>query len=274
MRRGNKPDVIVDDKEFLVGFDLSADYCSEHEWGLKFLDVFGSGNPKKLGIDRRKITKFPKAKFDPDSFYTPRIVEFFEREVKGETTAYLIFDYGRNISHIKNGEGMIRELTIGGHSETGVAAAWDGESFGIATTDHIDELKELFEAFKKKDIVIGLFGGHVFSNAGLKILIASRISDEIKKEWHDADSDEIALEKASKKTGIHKKLEKAGKRFFALSPRWVRDMEDADEHTKHDVLYWLNPHEQDRYNACWCTVEELELWILEKGKIIRGEDDS
>jgi hypothetical protein len=55
-------------------------------------------------------------------------------------------------------------------------------------------------------------------------------------------------------------LEKAGKDFFALSPRW----KDAE---KKEVIFWLNPENQRENNSCWCTVSDLNDWIKGEGKI-------
>jgi hypothetical protein len=268
MRRGNNPDIITLDDGTFVGFDLSADYCAEHEWGLKLKDAFGIKDTG-LGVKRRQISKVPTPKKESDNtWFSPRCLDFFQRRgYKKES--YLVFDYPDSINHLKDGKGLSHEFDLSKYNKTEVAGAWDDSSFGVATTKYHDEIKKLYDSFLKKDIVIGLFGGGVFKNAGLKLLIASLIPEYIKKEWYDSDKDQKDLEAASKKTGIHKKLEKAGKSFFALSPRWAKDIGGTEGKTKHPVAYWLNPCEQHKYNSCWCTVEDLELWAQEKGPVVK-----
>ena len=81
----------------------------------------------------------------------------------------------------------------------------------------------------------------------------------------EAHLDHIALQKASDEIGIHDKLRKAGKEFFALSPRWAKDVRTSK--TAYPVVYWLNPMHQNIYNYGYFTVEELEQWIDDCGPI-------
>jgi len=43
MRRGNNPEILMIEDKF-VGFNLSADYCGEHEWGIKKIDEIWKRN--------------------------------------------------------------------------------------------------------------------------------------------------------------------------------------------------------------------------------------
>jgi len=260
MRSGMDADIIISEDGTFIGFDLSADYCAEHEWGLKLAEAFGIGNEKKFGLARRQITKLPTSKSN-SIWSDPRIVDHFIVDNKTKES-YLIFDYSSDIDRVKADKEHY-ELKATSWNKTGVGSAWDDSSFGVVTTKYHDELKELFDAFQKKDIVIGLFGGGPFKNSGLKLLIASRIPAETSKEWYNSDKDVEKLNKASAKTKIHKVLEKAGKRFMALSPSWNSTLE-----TKYDVVYWLNPYEQQKYNYGWYTVEDLKLWAEDKGPIV------
>ena len=207
MRQGYGADIITLDDGTFVGFDLASDSCAEHEWGIKDIkSSFGLGEGKGLGVKRRQITKVPKRP-TKDSWYSPRILEFFQKR-GSKKESYIVFDYDHSIEHLKNGEGLAHELRLDKYNKNEVAGAWDDNSFGVGTKKYHEELKELYDAFNKKDIVIGLFGGHVFQNAGLKILIASKVPEDIKKEWYDADADADKLAKADQKTGIRKNSKK------------------------------------------------------------------
>lgn len=59
-----------------------------------------------------------------------------------------------------------------------------------------------------------------FRNGGLIFCIASKLPEETVTSMKEADWDYIALQKAAEKTKIERILEKAGKKYFALSPRW------------------------------------------------------
>ena len=68
MRHANDAEVMkIDDK--LVGFNLGADFCAEHEWGIKgIVREFGvDGN--KVGIDGRMVTVVPKSLIYKDVTY-------------------------------------------------------------------------------------------------------------------------------------------------------------------------------------------------------------
>lgn len=42
MRRGTDSDINTLEEDTFLGFDLSSDFCDEHEWGLKFKEDFGN----------------------------------------------------------------------------------------------------------------------------------------------------------------------------------------------------------------------------------------
>src|SRR5690606_28298750 len=69
------------------------------------------------------------------------------------------------------------------------------------------------------------------------------------------------LREAAAKLTIAAELKAAGKRYFALSPRWKDDQES-------EVVFWLNPMEQQDYNSGSFTVDELRQWIRNEGRII------
>ena len=68
MRYANNPEVMKINNEF-VGIDLGADFCAEHEWGIKgIVREFGvDGN--KVGIDGRMVTVVPKSLIYKDVTY-------------------------------------------------------------------------------------------------------------------------------------------------------------------------------------------------------------
>lgn len=66
------------------------------------------------------------------------------------------------------------------------------------------------------------------------------------------------------KTRIHKILAKSGKKYFALSPRWADDQ-------KKEVVFWLNPYDQDKYNSGWFSVQDLKDWAKDKGKVMKAQ---
>lgn len=231
MRKGYKSELVYDDRNF-IGVCLGSDFVSEHEWGIDGIkNTFGIVNG--VGIERMKIHKgFDKIRF----------------EKWGE---FAVISTDSSWEQFK-------------HCTDDLTCVWDENDFAIISKDE-KSLTELWDAFKIGDICILLGGGGGFSNRGLLILITSKVPQEIKDVWKNTDEDNIALNNESKKIGIDKKLKKAGKNYYALTPNWAKDFKNVK--SKWSVLYWLNPMEQQQNNYGWVTVEDLELWIENKGPI-------
>ena len=85
----------------------------------------------------------------------------------------------------------------------------------------------------------------------------------IPKSWADKvyenDKENYETWKEAYETGIYKELKEADKKFFALSP---------NKDDKGNLIFWLNPQEQDKYNFGWVTLQDLKDWIQNKGKIV------
>lgn len=264
MRQGNGNDgFVINDVEECAGIHLRADYCAEHEWGIKGLRSHFGIDDSKIGIEKRRISKM-------GALY---LVEFTKKREKcAFLTNRLVYE---NLSSntvqgkwkdLKDYISDFRWFDIEKNEQSeGVAGAWDEDNFIVVVKgkENIDRLKKVYEAFQKNDIAIFLGGGNgPFQNAGLSIAIISELPNEIVQDMKNVDMDTINLKKAAEKTGIEKKLAKAGLGYHALSPQW-NDKEDPSE----GVKFWLNPREQDKYNYGWYSVNELEMWIEGKGPI-------
>lgn len=261
MRSTNNAEFITDGDTF-IGINLGADFTAEHEWGIKELKGKLGIDGSKMGIERRTVTHIT----EPD----------LSINLKGK---YGILLYDNNVSYYHDKPEIMtdmvkRWLPTYKHrdGQEAVTGSWDEGSFGIRVTgaENKERLKELHKALFNKDAVVmlGKFGNNPFENSGLMILIKSRLPKEFSDRLMEADTDAKKLADADKATGIKKKLEKAGKRWMALSPRWISDQSKS----KHPVMYWLNPFDQRNNQYGWYTVEDLELWAQDKGPIIENSD--
>lgn len=247
MRHGTNPRLVTDDGN-LIAVDLSADFCSEHEWGIAGIrGALGIGaDPKAVGLDARRATEVPK------------------------TLLYKKLDDGAAL-------GLLSEWTaerepesfpdrqLGGLRGRDLVAAWDESTFGIrVATALVPALEQLHAAFKALDVAVWL-GGHrgLLENAGLMLAIVSRVPEQHAQAMREADADHAALKAAATATGIEAELRAAGLRWFALSPRWA----DAK---KRSVKFWLNPYQQDIHEAGWFTVKELRQWKQGKGPVMKA----
>lgn len=259
MRRGNKPDVVTINGVF-VGFTLDADFCSEHEWGIKRTQSDFGMDPKAIGLKGRTITKlpehfafFPSGKDEAVLAYTQYTTVTPENFKKGHFSTEMGARDWFSDRDKKEGKDKLPR----------VGAAWSDGDFGIHVVgaEYVARLKEVYEAFLKKDVSIWLGGGGVFQNAGLVVAITSLLPKEIDEGMTSSDLNYKALQKAKDDTGIEKILADAGKRYYALSPRW----KDA---SKTEVVFWLNPMEQHLYNYGNFSVDDLKLWAKNLGPII------
>lgn len=280
MRRGNNPKEISIDDVF-VGFDLSSDYCAEHEFGIKELNRILNRNEETHRINPEKIDDYMVFSTTKDNEFAILHIgwdvyfnkkHYPERILKEKSKKKEILKYHHAITLY---DPPNRELKDSEKDFYSIASAWCQEDFAILVRgkDLVEKLKMVYEAFKKNDIAIWLGGGHVFKNAGFCVAIYSKLPESVIKGWESYYLDKKMLEKASLETGIEEKLNKSDKEYYALCADWISPEQKKKEpnRTKYPVIYYLNPCEQQKYNYGWFSVEELEQWIENSGPIIKTE---
>lgn len=249
----NDVEVMKIDEE-LVGFGLGADFCAEHEWGIKELARTFKIDKDKIGVEGRKIN------------YCPDNLLFQSLTVSGISChilalPYETFFWNREDTKLTKDDLVRFDLRTYRLKEDGITTAWDSKTFAILVTDkYKSEIEELYHAFRRLDVCVGVAPSQAFRNGGLIFCIVSKLPEETVNEMKEADLDYIALQKAAENTKIKKILEKAGKKYFALSPKW------KDENKK-EVIFWLNPWDQQNDNYGWFTVQDLKDWANGIGKI-------
>lgn len=281
MRRGMKAEFIRDetrssqwpreqvkikgDTGLLLGVNLGADYCAEHEWGIKSLkQSFGILDDISIyGVARRQVSIVPEnlawVEFRSTYFAGSQDVAAGRAEKKGDiklSNAGFIF----HSWYAEEPEKLAKNSELG--FGIGLRGAWSDCDFAAVSSnpDDIQALKEIFIAFRAGDAIL-TFGKAmpVFENPGLVIAIASRLPALVCEQLYEADRDYHRLRQEVEATGIEASLKAAGKHYFALSPRRQGD---------GSIRYWLNPCEQ-RENACgWFTLADLQDWAQGKGRII------
>ena len=257
MRHARDAAMITDNEKF-IGFNLGADYCAEHEWGIKGIRNGFKIEPERLGIDGRSI------RVSPDTI-------LFKKVKYDKITGYILlycpkyqFEYVGKLD--KDGLGNL-ELYSWDLTSHDISTSWDDKSFAILVTEkYKTELEDLYNALKSCDAIIFVGSSKVFQNGGLNVFIKSRVPKSVADEWLAKDLDAVELNIRARATGIYERLKAAGKQYFALSPRW------KDE-KRGEVIFWLNPMKQDENNFGWFTVKDLDDWIAGKGKIPKGENN-
>ena len=265
MRRANDASLLKDGDK-LIGINLGADFCAEHEWGIKGLRQAFGMKDTGYGLEKRTMQKLPQAR----NYDTMQMVSGVNLvETKKETI--LIVGVGTIPKDIKE---LYRCFQLGRYENDALHTSWDETSFGINAQKKEDReaVRTIYAAMQKNDVAIWLGGGGVFQNAGLVVAIASAIPTEKVKTLYDADVDRENLVKAAAKTGIEERLKKAGKKWFALSPSWLPEnmvTVNGPRKSVHPVMFWLNPYEQHIHDCGWFTVEELDLWVNNQGPCMK-----
>lgn len=243
--------VIYDENDNLVGVNLGWDFVSEHEWGIKntshILGIKGEGD----GPDRHLVNNVSSIQSTTVTINKVKWHMIFCHEYRDLKSA--------------------KTSLPGWFNEDSTAiAAWSDGGFVVGIRDKKVH-DAILDALTNDDAIVTLeqlFAkeSNPFSNSGLKILIRSAIPQKWEEDWIAAHEDNRKLLAASDATGIKAKLKENGRGFYALSPRWISDIKKAK--SKYDVVYWLNPAEQQKYNFGWFTVEDLEQWAEGTGPIM------
>ena len=274
MRRGtNGAEVRRTEDGRLESVNLGADFTSEHEWGIKDLNRrFGIDPTQPAGIARNRVRQVPTgiSISNPDAGGLALTeVQHDKRKdrwdpIKG--TSYIV-------SYTPFGAVRMGELNFTEYTAAPIVGAWSEGDFAVHfKPDAKQDAEDLYEAFRKLDVAF-LFGntrGNPFARGGLCLAIVSRLPQEILDSLREMMLDADALNAAAEATGIKAKLDAISKRgtrgydptfgYFALSPRW----KDA---THTEVVFWLNPAQQDRNNHGTFTVADLDAWLVGEGPI-------
>ena len=165
-----------------------------------------------------------------------------------------------------------------------IAAAWAEDGFRLVATGRAEReaVKDLTAAVHAGDLAAYLGGG--FDARGLVLLIVSCTPEAIKQEMMQHDLDKDRLASAALSTGIAERLKAADSDeygllrthgWFALSPAWRDEASRMGQplETAHEVVFFLNPVHQDRFESGWFTVEELDAWTRGEGPVLRAMAD-
>lgn len=267
VRRSYRGKFVVDEQsKNVVGINFGGDYCAEHEQpAIQLLWAFGVDS-NKLGVERLQATKFPQPLVKTGTVNRkPAMLLYFSVRKMGR--------YQQAIQDGANCRKIAGELGLLGWSpDEDLSIGWDSESFGILARGekNIANLQSVLQMWDDKDICILQCQSGPFGSSGLIFVRACAFSEDEKKNMLERDMDALNLKKAAEKTGIVKKLKKAGLQWHALEPQWRDFFKDPVYHSKYKVIFFLNPHEQKKYNAGWFTVEELLQWIKGKGPVMKG----
>ena len=270
-----------DDGEFL-GLSLGFDFCAEHEHGINPMrDALGVGTlteksingisiPITRGVQARQINITPEE-------LAPQIILKDNNKGKLKYTTLLFSAYmSEDSKHLY--EDTIKShlsLAKSKYNSQELMSSWSEKGFCVSgfNDEFRDAIRQIYTAFQNNDIV---FGGSLktwINSSGLSLLIASKIPKETHENLIKADIDQENLLKAVKDSKIEQILEKAGKRYFALSPKWKDFFKEPKYESEYPVVFWLNPYDQKNNAYGWYTVEELKQWANNSGPVIEKQKE-
>lgn len=245
-----------------VGVCMGSDFCAEHEFGIDTIkNDFGIVTSEKnnflLGLVKKEIPIFGiecrRIRRVPEHF------QLFDKDGFHGVASYS----GRNkqwVSHLFD-DGVNKMKT----SAYEFSSYWDEKSFLLVTKpDDHDRFDDIVRSIREMDAAIFIGGAGAFSNGGLNIVIISKMQQDVRDAMSKLDESKYRLKATAEATGIHEEAKRAGKAYFALSPGWK-------DKSEKEIHFWLNPYEQDKYNAGWYSLTELRQWFKNEGPIIKED---
>lgn len=253
----------------ICGLNLGADYCAEHEWGIDALkSLLGIDDSNPSGLESRRIKTLPEEN-----------VFILDEVKKKKTGKTILMIEGRYViagvkADLKSMDSRIKPYAPRG-TQPDLATSWGKGGLCVIASKEEDKqnLRVLISALKAGDVALWLGGGGVFQNSGLCLGIISKVDEESKEHMKAADEDKRKLTEAVSKTGIVETLKEAGRGYFALSPAWtttIKSTARGEMKTAHEVIFFLNPMEQTKYNHGWFSVEDLTAWAKGEGPILKS----
>lgn len=263
MRRATRSTMwLLSDDGSVQGLSLGSDSTAEHEWGVDGLrSTLGVKKTFENGVADRVSQKVPPV------FYKQYTLD------DGTPAAYLSFGSSYSRGLLESGEVppyLAKEVSFFGPHDApdamNLSCAWDDQGIliHVRTQEQVDYLEQFKSAIERKDIAFGgdlLDEKRFYRAGGLIFVIPSRIDPRLAQQAYEKDQSLVRLRQAAEKIGLDKELRAAGKRWFALSPRW-KDKQESE------VVYWLNPQNQQDYSSGLYTADELRQWANEKGPVI------
>lgn len=295
MRRAYNSSVWRNDSGQVIAVNLGADYCAEHEWGIKplkeslgirsfpdnertisdkeiikALEPYVSGKERKnLGLPMRKINSKEVShrsygRYELANNLDTKGVKIVNRDYKNKTKeTYTMWGvHFRWLSPLNDSGYDWKEVCGAWYSKEAeeTVSYWNDSSFAFFSEDK-QLVKDIVEAFERSDVAVWTGSSGPFRNGGLIVAIASRLPEEFVKQMEESDLDTVLLRIAAAKENVRDILKDANKRYFALSPRWKDD-------NKKEVQFWLNPLEQNTYNYGWYSAKELRQWANNEGPVV------
>lgn len=257
--------ILVTTDDEIIGINLGYDFEYEHEHGIKGLRETFKMNNFELGLSAYSIKKIDLN----GQMLLKKII------ING-TSYVLLLMIPNNINFLNNhdiDDNFLIHLHLYPHESVlgiegeelypGLFTSWDNNSFGILAEEKYEKyLNDLYSSFLEGDISLDVHSDNFFPTRGLTICINSRIPKDIKYEIRKKDESYLRLLCKMEKTGIVNILQTSGKEYYELMPKWKDEAEC-------EIVFYLNPKEQNKYKTGWFTYEDLINWTKDNGSVLK-----
>lgn len=254
------------------GFSLGYDFCAEHEFGAKYIkEALGIEKDFPIGVEDRTMTAVPE-----DLGYDEYELRSKDKRVKKTTPAALLYLARRYSAWPESPAERAKCLGASFQCDVkdrryeperhDIVSAWSGHGgfvIHVRGAQNVARLRALHEAFRRKAVSLADASGLGFIRKALSLVIVDRFPEDVKKTVRERDLAHKRMYDAFDATGVKERLKQAGRRWYALMPRW-REGEGSQ------LLVFLNPCEQGKYDSGWFTVEELDAWAQGRGPVADG----
>lgn len=259
----------------LIGVALGFDFCAEHEQGARPFYRSMNVNTDVLGFDRMVARRAPPVvRFDAWTERKPKANQRARQDVDPDKLKHAAL----HVAASPGQEEPLRELvkrhivpvnpTAAYYSpeRDDIGCAWDEGTalIWVRGAANVARLQEIHAAILAQDLVLNapVQSGFV-RRGGLSFGIASRFSEEFKKDLLESDRYNARLEKAVIQSGVRDLLKENKIGYYALTPAW------HDAERERGLLFFLNPMDQRRNHADWFTLDEIEQWAKGTGPVIK-----
>ena len=204
--------ILKDDKQF-IGISLGYDFCAEHEWGIKRLkEKFGipEASKENMGVKSRTITKCEDILiFNEETYKKKKFAVLYTKGYFSNEMPYELQNYKKDI--LWNLEWDEKENRKSEDRKDPLVTAWDEGSFGVGVMgeEEVQGLKNLYEAFLNKNVVIAFTSmpNNPFARTSLCLLITDRVPAEVSDQMYLADKEFYDREEYEEKIGMKEVIE-------------------------------------------------------------------
>jgi hypothetical protein len=242
MRTSSDTSIIFEGSSTLIGFNLSADFVAEHEFGIDRLKSHLTRDSKAYGLSGRRIRQTDSVRYNGSDLLVIMDSKWAMQHYEDKDCNWNLSDYGSDSCGLKSSWGD------------------NGLIIQALTAESQEYLRQLHQAILKKKVAIVYKYKFGFYRGGLALVIIDRVPKNLADDLYQSDKNEAALVRARKRLRIDSVLRERGLTYWT-SVDWSKN---HNLKTKFKIVFHVNYS----FVSGWYTHEELESWLKsESGRL-------